>query len=298
MKNNIAKTVKFKGFLCGLLATFLWGISGTCIQHLSQYYNVSASWMPGFRMLSAGCILLGFSVFRNGRRTFDIVRDPNGLRGVLLFAIFGLMLNQFCYFSAIQHSDAGTATVLQSLSTILVLLFTSLTARRMPKLLQILAVLLALAGVFLISTQAGEGLALSGSGLLWGLLAACSFASYLLLSRPVVNRWSSILVTGYGMLFGGIAFTLLMQSWRFWPSLDAFGIFLFFVVVIFGTVIPFSLFLQCVHDVGPVTGNLVGCFEPLFATVMTAVLLHTAFSGRDLAGFACILAAVILVQLS
>jgi len=67
------------------------------------------------------------------------------------------------------------------------------------------------------------------------------------------------------------------------------------VVVILGTVLSFTLFFMGTSVIGPARGNMIGCVEPLVATVSTALFLHTVFTPMDIVGFALILATVLLL---
>ena len=63
---------------------------------------------------------------------------------LLAFAIFGITFCQFTYFMAIQASNAGTATVLQYLSPILILAVVCMRELRLPKRLELAAIGLSL----------------------------------------------------------------------------------------------------------------------------------------------------------
>ena len=66
-------------------------------------------------------------------------------------------------------------------------------------------------------------------------------------------------------------------------------------VVLIGTALAFTAFLQGTAIIGPARGNMLGCVEPLAATVTTALFMHTTFAGIDLIGFAFILATVFIL---
>ena len=53
----------------------------------------------------------------------------------LFFLVFGaaLFIDQFAYAMTIAFTNAGTATVLQMLSTVFVMLFTCVMGRHLPK---------------------------------------------------------------------------------------------------------------------------------------------------------------------
>jgi hypothetical protein len=75
-----------------------------------------------------------------------------------------------------------------------------------------------------------------------------------------------MLVSGAGMFLGGIVFAVLIGFWNIpvqhdLPTLGAVS-----VMVIFGTVIAYTAYLQGVDDVGPVVTSILGSVEPLSAT--------------------------------
>ncbi|MHC5924248.1 EamA family transporter, partial [Streptococcus pyogenes] len=65
----------------------------------------------------------------------DLLSSKKNLFFLLLFSLFGLVLNQFAYLSAIHYTNAGTATVLQYAAPIIVLLYISLRDRALPSLI-------------------------------------------------------------------------------------------------------------------------------------------------------------------
>ena len=78
-------------------------------------------WWP-CRLFFAGIILILTGFKLNGRENLRMFQNKNGIRiHLLAFAIFGITFCQFTYFMAIQASNAGTATVLQYLSPVLIL---------------------------------------------------------------------------------------------------------------------------------------------------------------------------------
>ena len=66
-------------------------------------------------------------------------------------------------------------------------------------------------------------------------------------------------------------------------------------VVLIGTALAFTAFLQGTAIIGPARGNMLGCVEPLAATVTTALFMHTTFAGIDLVGIVFILATVFIL---
>ena len=70
-------------------------------------------------------------------------------------------------------------------------------------------------------------------------------------------------------------------------------------IVLFGTVLSFTLFMQGIQDVGPVKSSMLAAHPGRSsATVFSAVWLGTAFSAVDLMGFAAIIATIFLLARS
>jgi drug/metabolite transporter (DMT)-like permease len=121
-----------------------------------------------------------------------IFTDRKEFGRLLLIALAGLLLYQYAYLSAIRFSNSGTATVLQSSCVVMVFVFVILRKRIQPKPKQILAIGMALAGVFLIATNGRpDMMVLSPEALFWGLGAVVGTAVYSLLSQSAVHKWGN-----------------------------------------------------------------------------------------------------------
>lgn len=82
-----------------------------------------------------------------------ILRDRRDVIQLSLYGILGLLLCQYAYMTAISHSNAPTMTVLQNFALVLVMLYTCLRSRRLPTRIEAFALVLALAGVYLLATK-------------------------------------------------------------------------------------------------------------------------------------------------
>ena len=167
---------------------------------------------------------------------------------------------------------------------------------RLPVRREWLAMGSCLFGTFLVATHGSvTSLYISRDGLIWGFISAAAAAAYIIIPQRLMRKWGSILPVGMGMLSGGIACVLLMRIWTISVSFSAPSIVMTIFVVLVGTALAFTAFLQGTAIVGPARGNMLGCVEPLTATLTTALFMHTAFAGMDLIGFAFILATVFIL---
>ena len=285
-----------KGLLLSALGATSWGFSGCLGQYLFMNYSMNSAWLTMVRMLTSGLVLILLSLFRQKKQAFSIFKNKKDFLQLILFSISGLLFCQYSYLSAIEHSNSGTATVLQTLGVVIVPVLLCVTAKKKPEPKEILSILLAFVGVFLIATHGNPSqMALSKAGLFWGLCAALGSVFYSTLSEHLVAKWGSQAVTGYGMLIGGFAFTLLARPWHAYVPIDFKALVALACIVFIGTIGAFLCFLKGISKIGPDKALLIGTLEPVSATIISFFWLHTQFTIADIIGFLCILATVVIL---
>ena len=120
-----------RGVLLTLIGGTCWGFSGASGQFLFTHYQANPMWLTSMRMCFAGLLITLFGVFTQKEAMKRLVSQKKDLLKTLVFG-FVLMLCQFTYLQAINTSNAGTATVLQYLSPIYIMIFVCLTSKRLP----------------------------------------------------------------------------------------------------------------------------------------------------------------------
>lgn len=291
-------TKKRTGILITLAGGCLWGFSGACGQYLFTYKNACSDWLVPLRLTAAGLILVLYYLLKHPLDNKRIWTSPGQAVTLILYGILGMMLCQYSYFRAIETSNAGTATVLQYLSPVLIMLVMCLWEKRLPGMIHILSVLLALTGIYLLATHGQPGrLVVSGQTLFWGLFSAVTVVLYNLIPRGLMKTYSTPFLLGWAMLIGGISLSLLRRPWQFHPTVDSVTLLCLAAIIFFGTIAAFSLYMQGVKLIGPEQASLYACVEPVAATLFSALWLHTAFTGMDLLGFLCILSTLFLITL-
>ena len=294
--NETTSSHLLRGSLCTTLGGVCWGFSGTCGQYLFSRFDVSTLWLTCLRLLAGGVIMLALAAVRHRRELREIWRCPGDAAMLVAYGLFGLMMCQYAYMTSISYSNAGTTTVLQTLSLVIIMLLTCLRLRRRPNRVETIALLLALFGTFLLATGGDPAhMVLSPQGLFWGLATAVAATVYTLLPRRLLSRWNREVVNGWAMLIGGVVLNLGARSWTFQVDLPLRGWLAVCAIVVFGTVLSFTLFMQGIRDVGPVKSSMLASTEPVSATVFSAVWLGTAFSTVDLLGFVAIIATIFLL---
>lgn len=286
-----------KGTLLTLLAGFSWGISGISGQYLMSN-GIHVNLLTSLRLLIAGLFLTALAYYKDRQVLKDLLSSKKNLFFLLLFSLFGLVLNQFAYLSAIHYTNAGTATVLQYAAPIIVLLYISLRDRALPSLIEVMSIILAIAGTFVMATHGNlSELAITPLGLFWGLLSAFTYAAYLLIPVKLIQNYGSFSVISLSMLLGGILFPIFSQAWNYEFELTGLNLLALFGIVGIGTIFAYTVFLYGVSIVGAVKGSLLASIEPVASVLLTVLILGTQFYKTDFIGMVLIVAAVLLISL-
>ena len=294
-----SKSTALRGALCTIIGGIFWGFSGTCGQYLFSNFAITSLQLTCIRLTVSGLILLVISFFRRREQFFAVWKDPKDAALLAAFGVAGLMMCQYSYMTAISFSNAATATVLQTLSLVFIMLATCVTMRRRPNRLENISLLLALLGTYLLATGGDpRHMVLSRQGLFWGVTTAVAVTVYTLLPRRLLEKWDRIVITGWGMFIGGITLNLIARSWNSPVKLPVQGWLAMAVIILLGTVAAFTMFLQGIRDIGPVKSSMMASTEPVSATIFAALWLGTTFSVMDIIGFLCITATIFLLAKS
>lgn len=287
---------KMKGTFLTLIAGIAWGLSGVSGQFIMAR-GVTVEMVTVLRLAISGVVLLALALYQNPQKIQQLLTDKKALIRLVLFSIFGLVFNQIAYLTAIYHTNAGTATVLQYLCPILVLTYVCIRRRQKPTAVEVIAIFLAIAGTFVIATHGQvHQLAVTPQGLFWGLLSAMTCALYIILPISIIKQYGSLLVIGLSMLLGALEVSLFFQPWKqvlpfnvgiFWGLIGIVGI---------GTVFAYTAFLKGVSMVGQVNGSLLASIEPISSVFFAVLLLDEAFYLLDWLGMVLILLAVLLIS--
>ena len=296
-KTNMKKETIIGTFLT-LAGGILWGISGVCGQFLFQNKDVTASWLVPLRLVTAGFLLLCYYVIRDKGKTFDIWKTKRNRIDIIIYGLAGMMLCQYSYFQTIEWSNAGTATVIQYLGPALIVVWVCLQTKRLPERKEVLGVILAVTGIFLIATHGNPTtLALSQKALIMGLISAVSVVIYTVKPARMQAEFDTPLVLAWGMLIGGTALTIAFRPWNNKVIFDGETFTALAFIILFGTMAGFSMYMTGVKMIGSVKASLYSCVEPVASMVLTAVWMKVSFTTPDLIGTAFVIATIIILAI-
>ncbi len=153
------------------------------------------------RALSAAVILVPLTMLR--RR-----RWPRGWRDhgrIALYALFGVALNQSFFVLGLARTEASHSALINTMIPVATLLLAILMGRERPSGAKLSGIALSLAGALFL--LAHSGLSLSGgilAGDLMTLVNALSYSFFLVISKPLLERYSSLAVTALLLVYGSL----------------------------------------------------------------------------------------------
>jgi drug/metabolite transporter (DMT)-like permease len=288
------------GYAMVVTAATLFAVNGAVSKVILQA-GVSAPRLTEARCTGA---FLGLAVVLAlaNPRTLRVSRSELPLLAV--FGICGLAFVQWFYFVAIDRIAIGIALLIQYLAPLLVALWTRFVMHRPVRRRIWAALALSLVGLSFV-LEISSGLALDGLGVAAALLAATTYALYVLLAEHEVGRRDPLSLTTYGFLFAMLFWAVVQPWWSFpFREMDdaataAWGLPLWSLIawmILLGTIVPFGLFVAALRFVSAARAAIIAMVEPVAATVVAWLWLGEALGSAQLGGGALVLTGILLAQ--
>lgn len=288
-----AKSALTRGYIMTLCGGLCWAIGGACGQVMFRDCGVTSDWLVPIRLFIGGIITLLVAALTGGK-PLEVLRHKDAWPPLLVFALLGSALCQYSYYTSVQYANVAFATVLSYCSPIVILLWTIISTCKRPHAYEIVSVVLVVLGAFTCVTHFNlSTLAVPVKGAVWGIISAVCFAFYTVSPRKLMQRFSVLSVTGWGMTIGGAAMLLIFRPWQM-EGIEFGGKLwlLMACVILLGTVLSFSLFQTGCNIVGSLVGSVLSSIEPVGSVVISVLFLNTSFSWLDILGFFLILVTI------
>lgn len=285
------------GMILTLLGGALWGTNATVSKILMMNYHVSPMQIACVRQFATGILFIIIAAIFTPKQLVKVFGAGRDWFMIVATGMVCVLFAQITYLMAIDWTNSGTATVLQSLNLLFVLLYVCLRNRRTPTMRENVGVILAFAGTALMATGGNiNSLSLPIMGLVWGLGDAFSTAALAIMPMKLVAKWGSFVINGITFIIAGSILMPFVRPWATLPPLDAFAISLFVFTVVGGTFGAYWLFLAGVMRVGSVRATLLGASEPVLAAITGVIFAGAVFSWADFVGFLLIFIMMTLIR--
>jgi drug/metabolite transporter (DMT)-like permease len=279
---------KLGAFILALLATGLWGFSGTAAQILFQDYSFPPLSLVTLRLFIASALL--FAWFKPKWPGFHS-------RQMILFGIFGILPSQLFYFLAINYSNVAVATLLQLLFLPIVAAYEILIRVYKLTFSHLAAISLAVIGtMFLVINGPSLQLRVTPLGFIFGTLCAVAAAYYTLASKALTKVHGSWSVTTWGFLIAGVASlpigTVSLMHTNFTISI----VLLILFVAFFGTLLAYGLYVRSLERLTATEVAITATNEPIVASIASYAFIGVLLTPFQYLGGGLILIAMFFLR--
>ncbi len=287
-----------KGVFFTICAGCLWGLSGVIGQYLLQTVKINTAWMIAIRMWLPGSILLILCYRKYGNNIFLPLENKKDIVYLINFSIFGILISQLCYFLTVKYSNAATATILQYLYPIVIAIILTIYLKKPPSFYVILSIILAITGTFCIITNGSiYKITLPAKALLFGGISIAGSVVYTLYPIPLLQKYNTSTVAGWGMFIGGIILNFFYPFWKLDQHLNLISWIELMIVIFGGGMFGFLFYLIGIKLIGSTKGSILATVEPLSAVFFSVFLLNVRFTLIDWLGTACIISMILILAI-
>jgi drug/metabolite transporter (DMT)-like permease len=282
------------GYLLVAAAATSWGSQGV-VAKLLLTGGLPPAGLVSART-AAACLVLGLvlAVVRPGLlriRAADFWH-------VAILGVAGMALSQYAYYVALSRVPVATALLVTFTAPLLVLAAGVVFYGEPLRLRDVLAAAVTLAGAALVVRAYDPALIrIDAVGLVASGCCAVTFAFYSLWARRVAPRLSPWTMLAYSLATAAVLWIPLAPPWRVLLAPHSPAVWTgFAVVVIFGTLVPFGLYLAGLARIRAAHASVTSCLEPVVAATVAFVVLGERPEALQLVGGGLILAGIALLH--
>lgn len=212
---------------------------------------------------------------------------------IALCAVFGIAINQLLFFKGLDITTPINASIIITTNPVLVLLLSALILKEKISLNKAIGIALAICGA--VAIIASGRVISTGSDTVKGdimiIINASSYAFYLVLIKPMMNKYNPMTVITWVYTFGLLYVApfgfneLTVTQWRSFPT-DIWVALLY--VVFCTTFLAYSLNSYAMKPLSPTVVSSYLYLQPVFSTIFAL------WFGKDELSFIKIMAAMMI----
>lgn len=289
-----------KGHILIMLANILFGASMPVFKYLLTA-DVPPEAITIMRAIFACMMFWLVSFFMPKEKVL-----PKDLCLLFVCALCGVGINQWLFVIGLKNSSPVNASIIATAVPIFVLLLAALVLKEPITAKKSLGVFLGVSGGLLLvfnSTQTT-----SGTNSLWGdmlmLLNQLMYSVYLVLSKPLSRRYSSVIMMKWMFLFSTLALApFCLQYMQYVPMFhrETFNVSQLYALLylLFGaTFVSFMLIPMALKQIRPTTVSMYNYVQPIIASAIAVAVGQDTFSMQKLLSAALVFVGVYLVTQS
>jgi drug/metabolite transporter (DMT)-like permease len=279
-----------------LLMTFFWGSNFSIIK--TAIREMPGPAFNGLRMVLASIVFLAIIAWRDGFKAFARV-EPKDWPAILGLSLVGHGLYQVLFLGGVARTSVANSSLIFGFTPIGVSLLSAWLGHERPGWTRWAGTSLSLFGIYLVVAHARQGTSsLTGDLLIFG--AMLSWVIYTVGTRPLLDRYSPVFITGLTMAVGSAVYAPFALLWLRGVDLGAVSTGAWAGIVysgLFSLVAAYVIWYTAVREVGGGHTAIYSNVVPLVAMAVAAVVVHEPLTALKIGGAAAVLGGVALTRL-
>lgn len=292
------------GYLYAFCAALLFGANGTVTKVMIEA-GLTALQVTQLRVIGA-MLISGLVLLIIDRRAFVVPKSQ--WPALIVMGVVGVGLLQATYALALQILPVGIALLLEYTAVPMVALFAFIVFKEQVRGRIWFSIGLIMAGLAVVAEiWASE---LDPLGVLWGLTAAVTLATYFIVGERQMKAISPLALMFWAMTIASIFWLIFSGWWAIEPgvfttvvnlggvlsgiSVPVWGLLAWNVIM--GSFLPFLLSLQAIKLLSATAAGIAATSEVAFAFVVAWLWLQETLSAPQTIGASVVMLGIILAQ--
>jgi drug/metabolite transporter (DMT)-like permease len=292
------------GYIYGLIAAFLFGANGSVSKVIIEA-GFSPMQLTQMRVLGAA-VISGLVLLVLDKRSFYLPKKQWPV--VLVLGVVGVAMLQVTYALAIELLPVGIALLLEYIAVLLVALVAFFFFKEKVRLRLWVAIGFVLAGLVVVAEIWAS--TLNPLGVMWGLLAAITLATYFLVGEKQLKTISPLALSFWTMTIAAVFWAPLSGWWNLEPAQftqlasagsdsSGFAVPVWALIVwnvVLGSFAPFLLSLSALKRLSATAAGIVATSEIAFAFITAWLWLREELTLLQIIGASIVLGGIVIAQ--
>lgn len=270
---------KWHGHLAILATNFIFGLNTPIAKTIVPIW-ISPYGLTLLRMSVATVIfwIAGLFATKEKINTRDLVT-------IFFGALFGLVGAQLSFANALLYTSPVNISIIAAMTPVVVMLLAAWILKEPITFKKAAGVLVGASGALLIILHSTGGSSKAGSmlGNLLCIVNVITYAIYLVITRPVSQRYSPISLMKWMFLFSALislplGFTDILQAPAFQTGSEFHVLLRITYIVIMATGIAYFLVPMALRRIRPTTASMYNNLQPIIASVIAILIGQDIFS--------------------
>ncbi|MBN8670173.1 MAG: DMT family transporter [Chitinophagales bacterium] len=288
---------RIKAHLALLGANLFYGAGFTVAKHIMPRLIQPL----GFIFIRVSVVMLLFWLSYFGGEKFRTKIERKDWLTLVLGGLFGVALNQMLFFMGLNLTFPIHASLIMMSTPLLITIIALFVLKERPKPQKALGLLMGISGAFLLMS-AGKEITMTGNsamGDFFVFLNAASYAIYLVMIKPLMQRYRPIIVIRW-VFFFGFLFVLPFGFPQFaaidWSQFQATDYAAVAFIVICVTFFTYLWNIYALQHLSPSTAGAYIYLQPIFAAIISMVVIGEQLTWIKLLATLLIFTGVYLVN--